>query len=443
MAVKVGMVSLGCSKNQVDAEMLVSLVVENGYEISTNTDECDVVIINTCGFIEDAKQESINTILEFCGQKGEGSLRAVVVTGCLAERYREQLASEIPEVDVILGIGKNSEIAQVIARALEGQRVVESGDKNALDLDGERVMTTAQYSAYIKVADGCDNCCSYCAIPLIRGNFRSRGMESIVKEAKELIARGVKEINLVAQDTTRYGEDLYGKLMLPKLIEEICKLEGLVWLRLLYCYPQRVNDELLKAMAEHPQVVPYIDMPVQHCNARILSAMNRTGDRESLLRQVENIRKKLPGAVLRTTLIAGFPGESEQEFEELCEFVREAKFERLGCFSYSAEEDTPAAELEGMLPEDERRRRADVIMQMQMDVAFDAARSAVGRELMVLVEGRDDSAENMWGGRSFMDAPDIDTKVWFSADSEYSPGDMVRVKITDTEGYDLVGHVTK
>ncbi len=441
MTTKVGMVSLGCSKNQVDAEVLVSLVVEHGYEISTDTAQCDAVIINTCGFIEDAKQESINTILEYCGRKGEGNLRVVVVTGCLAERYREDLAAEIPEIDVILGIGKNSDIARAIAKALGGERIIEAGEKNALPLDGKRMLTADTHSAYIKVADGCDNRCSYCAIPLIRGDFRSRKMESIIDEARDLIAKGVKEINLVAQDTTRYGEDLYGEIMLPELIERICELEGLVWLRLLYCYPQRVNDRLLDSMAAHPQVVPYIDMPVQHCNARILSAMNRTGDKKSLLALIKNIREKLPNAVLRTTLIAGFPGETDEEFEELCEFVQEAKFERLGCFSYSTEEDTPAATMEGMLPEEERRRRADIIMQTQMDVAFRAAEGTVGKTLEVLVEGQDENGDNMWGGRSFMDAPDIDTKVWFSTDDPINTGDMVMVRITGTEGYDLVGEV--
>jgi len=439
MSVKVGMVSLGCSKNQVDAELLLALVVRGGYELCADPAQCQVVIINTCGFIEDAKQESINTILEFCQRKAEGTLKAVVVTGCLAERYRDELAAEIPEADVILGIGCNASIVSAIQRALDGQRVVESAPKDQLPLEGERVLSNAPYFAYVKVAEGCDNRCAYCAIPLIRGPFRSRQMEHIVEEARGLIESGVKEINLVAQDTTRYGLDRYGKLMLPELIRRICELPGLVWLRVLYCYPERITDELLDVMAACPQVVPYLDIPIQHCNARVLRSMNRTGDRAGLLELISHVRSRLPGVTLRTTLIAGFPGETEEEFQELLGFVQEAGFDRLGCFAYSEEEGTPAAAMPGMMDMEERRRRADAVMNAQMGVAFAAAERMVGSTLTVLAEGRDEDNDGLWGGRSRMDAPDIDTKVWFAAPAGLQPGDMVQVRITGTEGYDLVG----
>ena len=441
MAIKVGMVSLGCSKNQVDAELLLALVVKGGYELTADPADCQVVIINTCGFIEDAKQESINTILEFCALKEEGNLKAVVVTGCLAERYRQELAAEIPEVDVILGIGRNSDLVAAIERALEGERVVEAAPKNLLPLEGDRVLSNAPWYAYVKISEGCDNRCTYCAIPMIRGPFRSRTMENIVAEVEKLIASGVKEINLVAQDTTRYGLDLYGNLMLPELIRRICKLPGLVWLRILYCYPERITDELLDTMAQLPQVVPYLDIPIQHCNSRVLRNMNRVGASGELLRLVERIRQKLPGVTLRTTLIAGFPGETEEEFDELLCFVQKARFERLGCFAYSEEEGTPAATMSGMIDLEERRRRANVVMEAQMQVAFDLAESKVGQTLTVLVEGKDWDNDGLWGGRSSMDAPDIDTKVWFTAPDTIQPGDMVQVEITGTEGYDLVGRM--
>jgi len=441
MAIKVGMVSLGCSKNQVDAELLLALVVKGGYELTADPADCQVVIINTCGFIEDAKQESINTILEFCALKEEGSLKAVVVTGCLAERYRQELAVEIPEVDVILGIGRNSDIVDAIERALEGERVVEAAPKHLLPLEGDRVLSNAPWYAYVKISEGCDNRCTYCAIPMIRGPFRSRTMENIVAEVEKLIASGVKEINLVAQDTTRYGLDLYGSLMLPELIRRICKLPGLVWLRILYCYPERITDELLDTMARLPQVVPYLDIPIQHCNSRVLRNMNRVGASGELLQLVERIRQKLPDVTLRTTLIAGFPGETEEEFDELLCFVQQARFERLGCFAYSEEEGTPAATMPGMLDLEERRRRANIVMEAQMQVAFDLAESKVGQTLTVLVEGKDWDNDGLWGGRSSMDAPDIDTKVWFTAPDTVRPGDMVQVKITATEGYDLVGQM--
>lgn len=443
MAVKVGMVSLGCSKNQVDAEILLALMVNNGYEICADAQQCDVVIINTCGFIEDAKKESIETILEFAQLKQEGKVKVLVVTGCLAERYREELVKEIPEADVVLGIGKNTDIARAVQKALDGQRVAEFGDKADLPLNGDRVLSTAGYSAYLKIAEGCDNKCSYCAIPLIRGGYRSRRMEDILEEARGLAASGVKELNLVAQDTTKYGQDLYGEYSLDKLLTELCKIDGFHWIRILYGYPDRVTDSLLEVMAKEPKVVKYIDLPLQHANEKVLREMNRNGSFESLCALMQRIRDKVPGVVLRTTFIAGFPGETEEEFAQLCEFVRTVRFERMGCFAYSTEEDTPAGEREDQIDEQVRMHRADIVMEEQMDIAFELGKSLVGKKLEVLVEGYDDE-QQMYIGRSYMDAPDIDTKTSFVTEYEdVQPGDFVWVEILDAVGYDLIGRQTE
>ncbi|MEY8360083.1 30S ribosomal protein S12 methylthiotransferase RimO [Anaerotruncus colihominis] len=436
MSVKVGMVSLGCSKNQVDAERLLAQIEKGGYEICADASQCDVVIINTCGFIEDAKRESIETILEFAQLKTGGALRALVVTGCLAERYREQVAAEIPEADVVLGIGCNADILGAIDRALHGEKTVAFGKKEALSLEGERVLANEPYFAYLKVAEGCDNRCSYCAIPLIRGPFRSRPMENIVAEAARLAKRGVTELNVVAQDTTRYGEDLYGRLALPELLEKLCRLDGVRWVRMLYCYPDRITDRLLDVMAREEKIVKYMDIPIQHVNGRILSLMNRRGDGKSLTALMEKIRARVPDVVLRTTLITGFPTETQGEFEELCEFVQRVRFERLGCFAYSVEEDTPAALMDGQLDEEEKRRRAQIIMEQQYGVMEAFNRSQIGRRLTVAVEGREG---RLWYGRSYMDAPDIDSRVYFSGHGPYNPGDYIEVEINGAEGYDLKG----
>lgn len=439
MAVKVGMVSLGCSKNQVDAEILLALMVNNGYEICADAQQCDVVIINTCGFIEDAKRESIETIFEFAQLKNQGQVKVLVVTGCLAERYREQLVSEIPEADVVLGIGSNTQIAQAVQKALDGQRVSAFGDKADLPLNGDRVLSTANYSAYLKIAEGCDNRCSFCAIPLIRGGFRSRRMEDILEEARGLAASGVKELNLVAQDTTRYGQDLYGEYSLDKLLTELCKIDGFHWIRVLYGYPDRVTDSLLEVMANEPKVVKYIDLPLQHASGRVLKEMNRNGNFDSLCALMQRIRSKVPGVVLRTTLIAGFPGETEEDFEQLCEFVRAVRFERLGCFAYSQEEDTPAGEREDQVDPQVRLHRADLVMEEQMDIAFQMGKELVGKKLEVLVEGYDDE-QQMYYGRSYMDAPDIDTRTSFVTEQEeVQVGDFVWVEVLDSVGYDLIG----
>ena len=431
------MISLGCSKNQVDAERLLAVLAREGYEICSDMTECDAVIVNTCGFIEDAKKESIDTILECCAAKGEGRLKCVAVTGCLAERYRAELASEIPEVDVVLGLGGNRRIGEAIREAVKGNHFIEYGEKESLSMEGERILANEPWFAYVKVAEGCDNRCSYCAIPLIRGRFRSRPMENILEECRRLAESGVTELNLVAQDTTRYGEDLYGESRLPELIDAVCALEKVHWVRVLYCYPDRVTDRLIETIARQPKAVHYFDIPVQHASAHVLRDMNRRGDKQSILELCRSIRERIPDVVLRTTLIAGFPTETEQDFAELCELVEEARFDRLGCFAYSQEEDTPAGAM-AQLPEELRRRRAEIVMELQMSAAFDFADRCVGRTLEVLVEGYEDG---QYFGRSYMDAPDIDTKVYFTSEEELTPGSYVPVLITDACEYDLIGTV--
>lgn len=436
MAEKIGMVSLGCAKNQVDAERLLAMLRDAGYEICNDAARCDAVIINTCGFIEDAKKESIENILDFCAMK-ENGLRGVIVTGCLSERYREQMAEEIPEVDAIIGIGRNGDIVSAVQRVLKGEKVQAYGEKEQLSLEGDRVLSGPPYSAYLKVAEGCDNRCTYCAIPLIRGPFRSRPMENVLEEAKTLAAAGVTELCVVAQDTTRYGEDLYGRLALPELLTKLCALDGLKWVRILYCYPDRITDQLLDVMAREEKIVKYMDIPLQHANGRILGLMNRRGGAASLKALMERIRRRVPGVILRTTMITGFPTETEAEFEELCEFSRQVGFERLGCFAYSTEEDTPAAEMEQVDPEI-REHRARILMDAQAAVMERVQQSALGKKLEVLVEGRE---KGRWYGRSYMDAPDIDTKVFFRDENRHEAGEYVLVEITGGDGYDLEGRI--
>lgn len=437
MSVKVGMISLGCSKNQVDAERMLHLLAEEGFEISGDERECDVIIVNTCGFIEDAKRESIENILGAAQYKSD-KLKVLAVTGCLAERYQGQMQTEFPEADVLLGIGSIGEIAGSIKAALAGEKVCRFADKYQLPLDGGRVLSTPQYYAYLKVADGCDNRCGYCAIPDIRGNFRSRPMEEVIAEAQRLAEQGVVELNVVAQDTTRYGEDLYGKLMLPVLLTELCKIDKLHWIRLLYCYPDRVTDELIDLIAREPKIVKYIDLPLQHIHDDTLKRMNRRGESAFIRQLLDKIRSNIPNVYIRTTFIAGLPGETEEEFEALCDFVREQAFERLGCFAYSTEEGTPAGERADQLDEEVRRHRADLVMDLQMGIAAEIAKTLAGQTLEVLCEGFDHEAD-CYVGRSAMDAPDIDTKVFFTSREKVRPGAFVQVLITGSDSYDIVG----
>lgn len=438
MAIKVGMVSLGCSKNQVDSEIMLALIKKAGYELCTDAGLCDVVIVNTCGFILDAKRESIENILEFCTLKKEGRIKLVVVTGCLAERYKEEIASEIPEADVILGIGSEKDIVNAIDRALKGETVREFAPKSELLLNGDRVISNLPFYAYLKISDGCDNCCTYCAIPKIRGRFHSREMDDIVAEAEKFAQNGVKELVVVAQDTTRYGEDIYGEGKLPELLNRLCEIDGIKWIRLLYCYPERIDDKLIETVKTQDKIVKYFDIPIQHISDDVLKRMNRKSSEKSIKDLMKKLRKEIPGVVLRTTLIAGFPGESKKDFAKLCEFVKDTNFERLGCFAYSAEEGTPAADFEDQIDEDVKKHRAEVIMDQQYLSAENFNKKMVGKEIEVVVEGFDKYA-TCYFGRSYADAPDIDPKVFFSAKKGLSTGDFVKVHIDDYMEYDLLG----
>lgn len=438
MSRKIGMMSLGCPKNQCDAELMLFKLREAGYEIVPDVAKADCVIVNTCGFIESAKQESIDEIIELGKLKEENTIRAIVVTGCLAERYREQIRAELPEVDAVVGIGCNADIVDVCDRALWGEKVECFGEKTDMPMEGGRIQTTPPFYAYLRIADGCDNRCSYCAIPYIRGGFRSRPMDAVVAEAEKLAANGVKELVLVAQDTTRYGEDFGGESLLPELLERLCQIDGIMWIRLLYCYPDRVTDRLLDVIAKEEKIVKYMDIPLQHCCADILKAMNRRGDPESLLALIKHIREKVPGIALRTTMMVGFPGETRKHIEQLALFVREAKFEKLGCFVFSPEEDTPAYDLPDRVSEREGERRMEIIMEEQSRCIDDWCESMLGKEILVTVEGYDRLAECCYG-RSATDAPEIDGKVFFSAKRRMTEGELVRVRVTDRLDCDLVG----
>ncbi len=437
---KISMVSLGCPKNQVDAEMMLRSLKDAGFEIGAEEAEADAIIINTCGFIEDAKKEAIENILEAAQYKKTGRCRALIVTGCLAERYRDDVTAEIPEVDVCVGIGCNGNIAEITESAIKGGRENYYGQKDALDLNRGRILGGYPFSTYLKIADGCDNRCTYCAIPMIRGRLRSRRIEDCVAEAERLAAEGVKELTVVAQDTTAYGEDLYGKPMLTELLKELCKIDGLHWIRTLYTYPDRITDELLDTVAEEPKLVKYFDIPIQHVNGEILKRMNRRGNYESISRLLDKIRERIPDVTLRTTLITGFPGETEEQFEELARFVKEKRFDRLGCFAYSAEEDTAAAQFAGQIDEQTKQDRTDNIMELQMTVAGQKNAEKAGTVTEVLIEGWDDYIK-CYFGRTPADAPEVDGKIFFMSHRPLKIGDFVRVRVNDCIDYDLLGEL--
>lgn len=435
---KISMVSLGCPKNQVDAEMMLYSLKQAGYEIGVPESEADAIIVNTCGFIEEAKREAIENILEAAQYKKEGKCKAVIVTGCLAERYKDDVTAEIPEADVCVGIGSNSDIVNIVKNAIEGKAENTYGAKELLDLNANRILGGMPFTAYLKIADGCDNCCTYCAIPKIRGRMRSRTVEDCVNGARRLARGGVRELIVVAQDTTAYGSDIYGESKLCELLEQLCDIDGIKWIRTLYTYPERITDELLNLIAAKEKLVKYLDIPIQHVNGDILKRMNRSGNAESLMALVKKIRAKVPQITLRTTLITGFPGESEQQYAELHDFVKQARFDRLGCFTYSAEEGTIAAEYPDQIPEQVKQDRAEHIMETQLDIATQKNQEKIGTEQTVLVEGWDDYIK-CYFGRSEADAPEIDGKVFFMAHKPLVIGDFVKVKINDTIEYDLLG----
>ena len=441
MNYKAGIVSLGCAKNQVDAEMLLFTLKNRGFTIVSDPAEADAVIVNTCGFIESAKQESIDEIIELGKLKQEGTIKAIIVTGCLAERYQNEITKQLYEVDAAIGIGANEKIADVVLDALNGKKTELFPPKDLLPLEGGRIQSTPPYTAYLKIAEGCDNCCTYCAIPLIRGHFRSRKPEDVINEAKMLAENGVKELNVIAQDTTRYGEDLFGEPYLAKLLKELCKIDGLKWIRVLYCYPDRVTDELIDTIANEEKIVKYIDIPLQHCNGEVLKNMNRHGNCESLTELINKIKSKIPNVVLRTTFITGFPAETEEQFEELAQFAADMKFHRLGCFAYSIEEDTKAALMENQIDDEVKQKRADIIMEHQQTVMAEYCESLIDTEIEVLVEGFDKLAECFYG-RSYADAPEVDGCVFFTTDGRKPrTGEFVKVKISDYMGCDPIGEM--
>lgn len=440
MTKKIGMISLGCPKNQVDAEILLAKLQNHGFEIVNDPIEADVIIVNTCGFIEDAKRESIENILDMISYKEDYPEVKVLVTGCLAERYQTEIFNEIPEVDGVIGIGANEDICEICERLIEGEKVEEYPEKTNLKIEGDRILTTPPYSAYLKIAEGCSNHCTYCAIPSIRGKFRSRPSESILAEAQKLANEGVKELIVVAQDTTRYGEDLYGKNALVPLLKALSRVDGIEWIRLLYLYPERIDDALINEIAENDKIVKYMDIPLQHCSKNVLKRMNRHGDRETLTALLNKIREKVEGVTLRTTFIAGFPGETEEEFNELCEFVEEMRFERMGCFTYSEEEGTPAAKLDGMLDFEIRQERADIINERQNVILDEINESLMGSTMEAIVEGYDAYTDSYYG-RTTMDAPEIDTQINIVCGYELEDGDIVKVEIINMVDGILTGEV--
>lgn len=436
--IKVGLVSLGCPKNQVDAEMMLDKLAEAGFQLETEPGLADVVIINTCGFITSAKEEAIENIDEFLTLKKEGRIKKVVITGCLAERYLEDIAESMPEADVIAGIGCNGDIVEMVKKALAGETFRCKAPKDQLPLEGGRRLYSLPFFAYLKIAEGCDNCCSYCAIPSIRGRFRSRPMENIVEEAKRLAAQGVTELVVVAQDTTRYGLDLYGEYKLAALLRELCKIDGIHWIRTLYAYPERITDELIDTIASEDKLVKYLDIPMQHCDPDILKAMNRPGSGKEYKALIRKIREKIPGIVLRTSLIAGFPGETKDQFKKLAQFVRDLRLDHVGCFPYSEEEGTRAAMMEHQVDPDERVRRAEIVEQEQDNISVAKSEKRLGQVVEVVTEGWDKYAECYYG-RSAEEAPEIDGKIFFTSHRRPYMGEYLKVRLTDMMDIDLLG----
>jgi len=435
------MVSLGCSKNLVDSERILYKLRSGGYELVADPAMGDAVIVNTCAFIESAKEEAIETIVELGKLKAEGTIKKIIVTGCLSERYREEAAELLQEADAVIGIGDNRDIADILDSVMKGGRVVRFAPKLDAELTGGRIISTLPFFSYLKIAEGCSNCCTYCAIPMIRGKFRSVPMEDVLKEAEWLAENGVTEINVIAQDTTRYGEDLYGEQKLPELLNKLSEIKGIKWIRVLYCYPERLTDDILATIANNGKIVKYLDLPLQHCNGDILKKMNRFGDRAELTKLIKHIRKEVPNIILRTTFITGFPTETEEQFTELAEFVEEMRFERLGCFPYSQEEGTKAAEFDGQTDEEIRIRRAEIIMEQQLLYSTEFNAKLLGRKFTAVVEGFDKFG-GCYFGRTEMDAADIDGKIFFTSNERLQIGDYVQVKVTDTLDYDLIGEVT-
>lgn len=434
-------ISLGCDKNLVDSEVMLGLLDKKGYKIVDEESEADVIVINTCCFINDAKEESVQTILEMAEYKKEGRVKALIVTGCLAQRYQQEILDEIPEVDAVLGTTSYDKITEAVEEALAGNGHVEVTDINALPLvDEKRLVTTGGHFAYLKIAEGCDKHCTYCIIPKLRGNYRSVPMERLIKEAEDLAEQGVKELILVAQETTVYGQDIYGEKSLHKLLKELCKISGIRWIRILYCYPEEIDDNLIQVIKEEPKICHYLDLPIQHASDEILKRMGRRTSKKQLVEIIGKLRSEIPDIALRTTLITGFPGESEANHEELMGFVDEMEFDRLGVFTYSPEEDTPAADMPEQIEESVKEDRQAELMELQQDIAFDKAEDMVGSEVLMMVEGKV-ADENVYVGRTYKDAPNVDGLIFVHTDAELITGDFAKVKVTGALEYDLIGEL--
>ncbi|MDD2978734.1 MAG: 30S ribosomal protein S12 methylthiotransferase RimO [Hespellia sp.] len=434
-------VSLGCDKNLVDTEVMLGLLASRGHQMIDDETQADIIVVNTCCFIHDAKEESIQTILEMAEYKKEGRLKVLAVTGCLAERYRNEIVEEIPEVDVVLGTATYDKILEAIDEALTGRVVVEMEDIDALPVvNTERLVTTGGHFAYLKIAEGCDKHCTYCIIPKIRGNFRSVPMERLVKEAEYLAEQGVKELILVAQETTLYGMDIYGEKSLPRLLRELCKIPQLRWIRVLYCYPEEITEELIQVIKEEAKICNYLDLPIQHANDTILKRMGRRTSKQELIDIIGKLRQEMPDITLRTTLITGFPGETKEQHEELMEFVDQMEFDRLGVFTYSPEEDTPAAEMPDQIEESVKEDRQAELMELQQEIAFEKADAMIGRELLVMIEGKV-ADENAYVGRTYKDAPNVDGLIFVNTEEELMSGDFAKVKVSGALEYDLIGGI--
>lgn len=438
---KILFISLGCDKNLVDTEFMLGLLASRGYEMTDEEAKADIIVINTCCFIHDAKEESIQNILDMAEYKKQGKLKALIVTGCLAERYRQEILDEIPEVDEVLGTTAYDRILDAVDRALAGQHSVILSDINALPLpDTKRLVTTGGHFAYLKIAEGCDKHCTYCIIPKIRGNFRSVPLERLIKEAEALAEQGVRELILVAQETTLYGMDLYGEKSLHRLLRELCRISGFNWIRVLYCYPEEITDDLIRVMKEEPKICHYLDLPIQHANDQILKRMGRRTSKQELVDIIEKLRREIPDICLRTTLITGFPGETDEQHEELMEFVDEMEFDRLGVFTYSPEEGTPAAGLPDQIDEQVKEERRASLMELQQEIAFENTGEMTGREVLVMIEGKV-ADENVYVGRTYRDAPNVDGLIFINTDEELLSGDFAKVKVTGAVDYDLIGEL--
>lgn len=437
-------VSLGCDKNLVDSENMLGILHDNGYSITDNEEQADIIIINTCCFIHDAKEESIQAILEMAKYKEVGKLKALIVTGCLAERYKDEILEEIPEVDALLGTAAFNEILQVVEQVLDGNKYTHFADLKELPISkSKRILSTGSHYSYLKIAEGCDKHCTYCIIPKVRGNYRSRTIEELIDEATYLASQGVKELIIVAQETTLYGVDLYGKKTLPELLRQLCNISGIEWIRLLYCYPEEITNELIETIRSEPKICNYLDIPIQHCSDRILKLMGRKTSKNDIINIVNKLREEIPDITLRTTLITGFPTETEEDHKELLEFIEKLRFDRLGVFTYSKEEDTPAALLRPQINAKIKKQRQKELMELQQEIVFEHSSSHIGRTFDVIIEGRIADKDQVYVGRTYMDGPQVDGYIFISSEEELMSGDIIEAKVTGANNYDLIGEIVE